>query len=51
MVQTKTNEELEKEDLMRLLQGSVDEINEYLPSFRAIIDKSGDIPQQHVHKK
>ena len=51
MIPTKTKEECEKEDLLRVLQDSVDTINEYLPSYRAIIDKSGDIPQQHVHKK
>ena len=53
MILTKkaTKEELEEEYLLQHLQYSADVINKYLPSYHAIIDKSGDIPQQHVHKK
>jgi len=53
MAQTKKpmDKEHEKQDLMRILRNSADEINEYLPSFRASVDNSGATTQLYVSEK
>ena len=50
-IEKHSDKEIEAEYLLHHLSYSAEMINDWLPSFRASVDKSGAIPQLYISEK